>query len=75
MADETTDDVTPIDPDVRSVMDEFSQDPIAMATEIVQLRAELAQARLAADSPHSEIILRQPQRPPDSSPPTRFSDQ
>ncbi len=74
MADDTTDDVIPIDPDVRSVMDEFSADPIAMATEIVQLRAELDQARLDADRPPSEIILRQPQRPPDSPPPIHFSD-
>ncbi len=75
MADETADDVIPIDPDVRSVMEEFSADPVAMATEIVQLRAELAQARLDADGARSEIILRQPQRPPDSPPPTRFSDE
>ncbi len=75
MADETTDDVIHIDPDVRSVLDEFSRDPIAMATEIVQLRAELAQARLDADRPRSEIILRQPQRPPGSPPPIQFSEQ
>jgi hypothetical protein len=33
MADETTDYVIPLDPDVRSVMDEFFRDPVAMATE------------------------------------------
>lgn len=75
MADETTDDVIPIHPDVRSVLDEFSRDPIAMATEIVQLRAELAQARLDADGARHEIILRQPQSPPGLPPPTRFSDE
>lgn len=73
MADETTDDVIPIDADVRAVMEEFARDAIAMATEIVHLRAELAQARLDVDRPRSEIILRQPQTPPDSPPPARFS--
>lgn len=73
MADETTDDVIHIDPDVRSVLDEFSRDPMAMATEIVHLRAELTQARLDVNGARSEIVLRQPQRPPDSPPPTRFS--
>jgi hypothetical protein len=75
MADETTDEVIPIDPDVRSVLDEFSRDPVAMASEIVQLRAELAQARLDADPPRSDIILQQPQRPPDSPSPIRFSEE
>jgi hypothetical protein len=69
---ETPDGVVPIDRDVRSVLDEFSRDPIAMAAEIVRLRAELAEAQLDADRPPSEIILRQPLRPPDAPPPTRF---
>jgi hypothetical protein len=75
MADGTTDDVIPIDPYVRSVMDEFSGDAIAMAAEIVQLRAELGQARLDASHSPPEIILRQPHRPPDLPPTTQFSDE
>ena len=68
MPDNTGGDVVPIDPDVRSVLEEFSRDPIAMAAEIVQLRSELS-----ADRPSAEIVLRQPPRPPDALPPTPFA--
>jgi hypothetical protein len=74
MPDEITDDVVPVDRDIRSVLEEFSRDPIAMATEIVRLRAELADGSLGTNRPPPEIILRQPQKPPDAPPPMRFAD-
>ena len=73
MSEEPPDDVVPIDRDVRSVLEEFSRDPIAMAAEILRLRNELADVRLEADRPQAEIVLRQPQRPPDAPPPARFA--
>lgn len=72
MANETPDDVIPIDRDVRSVLEEFSRDPIAMAVEIVRLRTDVDEARLDAERPPAEIILGQPQRPPDAPPAVRF---
>jgi hypothetical protein len=73
MADDTSDDVVPIDRDARSILEEFSRDPIAMAAEIARLRAELADLRLDAERPPVEIIVRQPERPPDAPPPARFA--
>ena len=73
MSDETPDDVVPIDGDVRSVLEEFSRDPIAMAAEILRLGNELADVRLESDRPPPEIVLRQPQTPPDAPPPARFA--
>jgi hypothetical protein len=45
-----------------------------MAAEIVRLRTELADLRLDAHQPTAEIILKPPQRPPGTPPPTRFAD-
>jgi hypothetical protein len=72
MPDETPNDVVPLNGDIRSVLEEFSRDPIAMAAEIVRLRNELADVRLEADRPPAEIILRQPEPPPDAPSPARF---
>jgi hypothetical protein len=73
MSEETPDDVVPIDREVRAVLEEFSRDPIVMAAEILRLRNELADVRLEADRPPAEIVLRQPQRPLDAPPPSRFA--
>ena len=62
--------VAPIDPEVREVLRELSESPIALASEIVNLRAELAAIR--RERPHPEVILPPPQAPRDTPPPTRL---
>jgi hypothetical protein len=54
------------------LLEEFSRDPIAMAAEIVRLRTEIDETRLNANRRPAEIILKQPERPPDAPPPARF---
>ena len=68
MPDETNDDVVPIDAEVRKVLEEFAKDPVAMASEIVRLRFEIADER----RPPPEIVLPPTRRPPDGPPPIRF---
>jgi hypothetical protein len=58
--------VVPIDAEVREVLREFSEAPIALASEIVRLRIELDSLR--GERPHSEITI-QPLEPPSGSPP------
>lgn len=74
MADEKPNNMIPIDPEVREVLEEFSGNSVALAAEIVTLRAELDAARLDTDRPRSEIILQPPQAPPDAPPPARLGD-
>jgi hypothetical protein len=50
--------------EIQAVLDEFSGDPSAMATEIIRLRTSLEQAKL------NESISRA-QRPPTVAPPQR----
>jgi hypothetical protein len=70
--DEDPDQVVPIDPGVRSVLSEFSRDPIALADEVVKLRAELANLRIQTRQPPAGILLKQPEPPPDAPAPTRL---
>ena len=56
----TEDNVIPIDPEVRLVLEEFNSDPAALAAEIVGLRAALAGRPL----PAAGIVIPTPPRPP-----------
>jgi hypothetical protein len=66
-----SDNVTPIDPEIRRVLEEFSGDPMAFATEIVQLRAELQVVARVGEG-RQEVILPPPPIPPDAPPPARL---
>jgi hypothetical protein len=70
MTDDEPSEVVPIDPEIRMVLREFSEAPIALASEIVRLRTELDSLR--GQRPHTEIILRPQQPPPDAPPPARL---
>lgn len=64
MPDSDEPNVIPIDPTIREVLDEFANDPMAMANEIVALRQELF-LRAATSRP---IVLERPPAPPDLPP-------
>jgi hypothetical protein len=70
MADDEPSGVVPIDADIREVLREFSEEPMALASEIVRLRTELEAVR--GERPQVEIVLRPPQPPPDAPPPARL---
>jgi hypothetical protein len=70
MADEDEHEVVSIDPEVREVLREFSDVPIALASEIVRLRAELDSARW--ERPRTEITGSPQQPPPDAPAPARL---
>jgi hypothetical protein len=70
MTDDEPSGVVPIDPEIREVLREFSENPIDLASEIVRLRSELETVR--GERPHVEVLLRSPQPPPDAPPPVRL---
>jgi hypothetical protein len=70
MTDNELSGVLPIDAEVRAVLREFSEAPIALATEIVRLRTELDSVR--GERPHVEITIRPPEPPSDGPPPARL---
>jgi hypothetical protein len=70
MTDDEPSGVVPIDAEIREVLREFSEAPIALAAEIVRLRTELDAVR--GERPHAEIILQPPQPPRDAPPPARL---
>jgi hypothetical protein len=70
VTDDEQSDVIPIDAEIRQVLREFSDAPIALASEIVKLRAELEAQR--TDRRQAEIVLQTPEAPPDAPPPTRL---
>jgi hypothetical protein len=72
MTDAPEGNVTPIDPEVRQTIEEFSANPLALAAEIVRLRAELADALEASSRAPMEVILPKPSMPPGTPPPTRL---
>lgn len=70
MAEDERDNVTPIDPDVRRVLDEFSGDVLALAAEVVHSRSQLRTAS-PGEGPR-EVILPTRPSPGDPPPPTRL---
>jgi hypothetical protein len=70
MTDDEPGGVVPIDAEIREVLREFSEEPMALASEIVRLRTELEALR--GERPQVEIILRLPQPPPDAPLPARL---
>jgi hypothetical protein len=70
MTDDEQGGVVPIDAEIREVLREFSEAPIALASEIVRLRAELDSVR--REQPHVEITVRPPEPPSDGPPPARL---
>jgi len=70
MTDDELSGVVPIDAEVREVLREFSEAPIALASEIVRLRIELDSLR--GGRPHPEIVIQPPEPPRDAPPPARL---
>lgn len=63
----------PIDPAIRAVLEEFSRDPLGLASEVVRLRLELGTALWEADRAQAQRIERPPPvPPPDAPPPVRL---
>ena len=70
MTDDEVSGVVPIDPEIREVLREFSEAPIALASEIVRLRTELDSVR--GERPHVEITVQPPEPPSDGPAPARL---
>ena len=70
MADDELSGVVPIDAEIREVLREFSEDLIALASEIVRLRTELDSVR--GERPHVEVTIQPPEPPSDGPPPARL---
>jgi len=70
MTDDESSRVVPIDAEIREVLREFSEAPIALASEIVRLRTELDLLR--GDRPCVEITFQPPEPPSDAPPPARL---
>ncbi len=69
MTDDEPSGIVPIDAEIRDVLREFSEAPLALASEIVRLRAELEWIR--GERPRVEINV-QSLEPPSAPPPARF---
>lgn len=70
MNDDEASGVVPIDPEIREVLREFSEAPIALASEIVRLRSELNSVR--GERPHVGIDIQPLEPPGDAPPPARL---
>jgi hypothetical protein len=70
MTDDEPSGVVPIDAEIREVLREFSEAPIALASEIVRLRTELESVR--GERPHVEIDMQPLEPPRDAPPPARL---
>lgn len=72
-ADRESAETVPIDPAIRAVLEEFSREPLALASEVVRLRLELGAALWEADRANVQRIAPPPPvPPPDAAPPVRL---